>query len=841
MKKKALIKDFRMEIRKSLGRFLSIFFIVALGVSLFSGIRATEPDMRLSGDAYVDENKLMDIRIISTLGLTAKDVEAIRELSTIETAEGAYSVDVLCKVKENMSVLHVMSYLDNMNTITVEEGRLPVERDECLVDHDFLKTSGYKIGDTIVLESGTPASLTTTLEKTEYRIVGSGTSPLYFSLDRGNSMIGNGSVGGFLIVRPEAFVLDVYTEIFALVSGAKKEVAFTDKYDKVVQNAIRQIKTIQDARCEERKEEILESVIQDLIASGKYMEGMTDEMFSIETPEWYIFDRSSIPEYTGYGDNTDRIAALAVVFPSLFFLVAALISLTTMTRMVEEQRLQIGTLKALGYTNLAIAGKYVMYAFLATIGGSIFGFLIGGKLFPYVIITAYKILYIHIPHVLIPYQWSSGVAATLIAVACTGLATCTACYKELLAQPAVLMRPVAPQIGKRTWIEKIPFLWKRLNFTWKSTLRNLFRYKKRFFMTLLGIGGCMGLLLVGFGLRDSIIRVAEIQYEQLQTYDVSIYLNEDMNQNARQELEAFLSQQEDVSLYTTVHMSSITTQSGKEKVDAYLIVIKDGKVVDEFFSYHDRVSKEKYQITDRGVILSEKTAKMLGVKKGDTMVLSEDGINPKQVKVEHICENYVGHYVYMTDALYQQIYEKEAFGNNILIKSDAKMSDLEALGTEILKFAHVLNVQYTKTLSSQLNDMLGALDRVIGILIIVAGMLSFVVLYNLNNINITERRRELATLKVLGFRSTEVAAYVYRENILLTLLGIIVGCGLGRVLHLYTITTVEIDLAMFGREIAPISYVICAAFTMGFSALVNWMMYFKLKKINMVESLKSVE
>ena len=629
MKKKALKKDFRMEIRKSLGRFLSIFFIVALGVSLFSGIRATEPDMRLSGDAYVDENQLMDIRIISTLGLTAKDVEAIRGLSTIETAEGAYGVDVLCKVKENMSVLHVMSYLANMNTVTIETGRLPVGNDECLVDHDFLKSSGYKLGDMLVLESGTSASLTDTLEKTEYRIVGSGTSPLYFSLDRGTSMIGNGSVGGFVIVQPEAFVLDVYTEIFALVNGAKKEVAFTDKYDKVVQKAIQQIKTIQDDRCEERKEEILESVIKDLIASGNYIEGMPEEMFGIETPKWYVYDRSSIPEYTGYGDNADRIAALALVFPSLFFLVAALISLTTMTRMVEEQRLQIGTLKALGYTNLAIAGKYVMYAFLATIGGSIFGFLIGGKLFPYVIIMAYKILYTHIPHVLIPYQWSSGIAATLIAVACTGIATCAACYKELLAQPAVLMRPVAPQIGKRTWIEKIPFLWTRLNFTWKSTLRNLFRYKKRFFMTLLGIGGCMGLLLVGFGLRDSIIRVATIQYEQLQTYDVSIYLDEDMNQNARQELEGFLNQQEEVSLYTTVHMSSITTQNGKEKVDAYLTIIKDGKDVDEFFSYHDRVSKEKYQLTDRGIILSEKTAKMLGVKKGDTMVLSEDGINPK--------------------------------------------------------------------------------------------------------------------------------------------------------------------------------------------------------------------
>ena len=351
----------------------------------------------------------------------------------------------------------------------------------------------------------------------------------------------------------------------------------------------------------------------------------------------------------------------------------------------------------------------------------------------------------------------------------------------------------------------------------------------------------MGLLVVGFGLRDSITSVATIQYERLQTYDASIYLSEEMDEETRKELETFLNQNKDVSLYTRVHMSSITTQNEEEEVDAYLTVVKDLQNAEQFFTFQNRVSKEKYTLSDEGVILSEKTAKMLGVKKGDTFVLSEEGMNPKQVKVEHICENYVGHYVYMTERLYQKIYGKETFGNNLLIKSGAEMEELEKIGEEILKFDHILNVQYTKTLSAKLNDMLGALDRVMIVLIIVAGMLSFVVLYNLNNINITERRRELATLKVLGFRDMEVATYVYRENILLTLLGVVVGCGLGKVLHLFTITTVEIDMAMFGREVSFMSFAICALFTMAFSALVNWMMFFKLRKINMVESLKSVE
>jgi len=578
------------------------------------------------------------------------------------------------------------------------------------------------------------------------------------------------------------------------------------------------------------------------IAEGEAeIEKAEQEVSDIELPVWYVFDRSSIPEYSGYGDNAERIAALSIVFPSIFFLVAALISLTTMTRMVEEQRVQIGTLKALGYSKRAIMGKYLGYALLATGGGSIFGVLVGEKIFPYVIIVAYKIMYVHIPHVLVPYHWGYGLIATLVAIGCTGIATLMACYRELVAEPAVLMRPEAPKVGKRTWIEKIPFLWKHLSFSWKSSLRNLFRYKKRFFMTLLGIGGCMGLLIVGYGLRDSITSVAEIQYDELQTYEASVYVSEDMEDETRKELEAYLDENPKVSAHTSVHMSSMTTQYEDEEVDAYLTVISDIDDVEQFFVYQDRVSKKRYELSDEGIIISEKTAKMLGASEGDMILLTEDGMNEQKVKIDAICENYVSHYVYMTDALYQKIYKEEAFRNNLLIKTDADIKDLEKIGEEILKYDSILNVQYTENLSSQLNGMLTALDSVMIVLIVVAGMLSFVVLYNLNNINITERRRELATLKVLGFHDMEVAMYVYRENILLMLLGVLVGCGIGKFLHHFTISTVEVDAAMFGREVHLASYVISALFTIGFSAFVNWMMYFKLRKINMVESLKSVE
>lgn len=976
-----LKKDFFREIRGSLGRFLSIFFIVALGVSLFVGIRATEPDMRLSGDSYVDENELMDIKVVGTLGLTEDDVKALQELPEVKTAEGAYSVDVLCQIVDNKQVLRVMSETEDMNHITVTEGRMPKEANECLIDKDFLATSGYEIGDTIVLESGTSDELSDTLETNEYKIVGSGSSPCFFALDRGSSTIGNGSVEGFLIVNPDTFVLDVYTEIYVMVEDAKEAVSFTDAYDNLVEKAIKKIEDIQDLRCEARQNDLkasaqseideareelnkkkqeaedeiakneaelkkseqdiqsgkaqiqsgrqeiengrtelqagrakleetklllaqMQSVgtpaeqlqaIQTEIATGEKTLAETDaflnakeqellksekelssgekelasgkaelekakqelatqiadgekeisdaeaEVAKIELPEWYVLDRSSIPEYTGYGDNADRIAALALVFPTIFFLVAALISLTTMTRMVEEQRVQIGTLKALGYSKVAIMGKYIGYALLATVGGSLVGWLVGEKVFPYIVIVAYKIIYINIPQVLIPYHWEYGVTATAIAVICTGGATLLACYKELMAQPAALMRQEAPKIGKRTWIERVPFIWKHLNFSWKSSLRNLFRYKKRFFMTLLGIGGCMGLLLVGYGLRDSITDVANLQYKELQMYDLSIYIDEDMDEEHREELQTYLKDREDVTNYTAIRSISVTTQHDDEKVDAYLNVIEDMEKADEFFSYRDRVSKEEYELTDEGVIISEKTADMLGLKVGDKLTLSEEGVNEHEVKIAAICENYMMHYVYMTDSLYEEIYETEFVSNNLLIKADVDTETLQKIGEDILTYEGILNVQYTANISGQLDSMLGALDQVIVVLIIVAGMLSFVVLYNLNNININERRRELATLKVLGFHDMEVANYVYRENILLTLLGTIVGCGMGKVLHLFTIKTVEVDIAMFGRQVYPKSYLIGAVFTIGFSALVNAIMYFKLKRIDMVESLKSVE
>ncbi len=1042
MKKKALRKDFYMEIRRSTGRFMSIFFIVAIGCAFFSGIRASEPDMRYSGDAYFDNRNMMDIEVISTLGLTDDDLQAIEDVDGIEAAEGGYSVDVLSSEGDNQIAVHVMSLLPSMNQVQLEDGRLPEAEDECAVDVDYLNESSLKIGDKITLSSGSDDEITDTLKTDTFTITGAVSSPNYISFQRGSTTIGNGSVTAFIVVPEKSFALDVYTEIYAQVDGAKEMTAFTDEYDDRVQEVIDKIEEIKDEREQIRYDEIvdeanealedarqqvtdaekeledgkaeaqaeladarqqledaqaevdsgrqelesskqqLESSRQQLkdsqaqvdqgqeelnanidalngqidelnaakeqynalaasgatddvtmatlnamyeeiqkgesavaqaqaqidaakaelesgqqqinsgwdqitqgeqkisdseaqladaeaeIADGweEYYEGEAEaeqeiadgeqkiadakeeladaeaEINDLEKPEWYIYDRSNLPDYTGYGENADRMRAIGEVFPAIFFLVAALISLTTMTRMVEEQRTLIGTLKALGYEKHSIAGKYLGYALLATVSGSVVGILFGEKVFPYIIINAYGIMYQHMHDIVIPYNLGYGLGAAAAALASTLLATILSCYKELREQAAELMRPPTPKQGQRVLLERAAFIWKRLNFSWKATIRNLVRYKKRLFMTIFGIGGCMALMLVGFGLKDSIFAIVDIQYGEIQLYDGNIILTDDATDEEKNNILTELDKDSAMTGSTEGLLTQISVGNGDEWHDVYLDVPKDVEEFSEFVVLQDRVTNEKYELDDSGAVLTEKMAKELDVKPGDTITIRDEDRGDLKVEISAVCENYMGHYLYMTPAYYEKVYGETPDYNSIFYKTaDRITEEAERIGEEALAMPGTLSISYTTDLREQVDNMLGALDEVIVVLIISAGMLAFVVLYNLNNINITERQRELATLKVLGFYNGEVAMYVYRENIVLTILGAIFGIILGKILHGFIIVTVEIESVMFGRNIDLSSFVYGFLLTLLFSLLVNGAMYFKLKKINMVESLKSVE
>ena len=1355
---KALRKEFWMEIRKSKSRFISILLIVALGVAFFSGIQASSPDMRYSGDAYYDESSLMDIKVVGTMGLTSDDVSSIESIDGIESAEGAWSTDVMCGEGQKQKVLHIESINDTVNKLDVQEGRLPEKSGEIFLDSTFASSNEYKVGDKVALrEEGDSPVLVTT----EYTVVGTGRSPLYISFNRGNTTLGTGEVNGFGYVLPEDFDQEIYTQIYVTVHGAKGLTSYTDGYENLIAKIKDRVENIADDRCQIRlaavkadaqeeindaqkklddgkkeadekladaKEELdkgekdledgrkeyedgksqledakteladgkkqledakteladgknqledakaqladgksqLESAKSQLsssksqldtarsqlddgwsqvnaakaqladgqaqldsaqkqvtsglaeleenqktldenkakLADGKaqieageqqleaekqtlttkqseldqskaeiiagqqqiestrtqlnaqkqqitdglsqvsageaqlqdgisalesakaqltelqsqletvrasynaalenpdasqeeidilaaqvsaleeqeaavsqqiqaseaqiesqrqqlaatrselesglaavedglsqlsqkeselnagleqitagqaqidagwiqiqeqentlaaskaeieageqelekgqkqlkaakkklnkaqkeidsnaetlaagqaeldanvaklndneaqYASGLeqynsgarqiaeneakltsgeqeiaeneakladgekeiadnekkladgekeiTDnekklqdaakdlkkgekdladgkkeyedakkdaedeiaenqqklddakkELEDLEMPEWMVTDREDLPEYTDYGDNADRLRNIGQVFPVIFFLVAALISLTTMTRMVEEQRTQIGTLKALGYKKSAIAAKYICYAFFATLLGSVLGMLIGEKIIPYIIITAYGIMYHNVANTIsIDYQPGFALIASAASVVCTVGATLFASGKELQETPASLMRPPAPKEGKRVLLERLTFIWKHLSFSWKSTIRNLFRYKKRLIMTVFGIAGSMGLMLVGFGIQDSISDIAAIQYRELQHYDGMVIEDSDATEEEHAELFEYMKENEQIAHCNRVQMTKISAPKGSSNISIYLFVPESLSEFAKDVTLKNRITGETYELTDEGAAISEKTASLLGLKVGDMIPLKK-GDKEYKVRVAVITENYMSHYLYMTPRVYEQTFgEMPEYENIVFTMQEDCKDDLEMAGTRILANPGALSISYTSSLASQVDRMLSTLDAVILVLIVSAGMLAFVVLYNLNNINITERQRELATLKVLGFYDGEVSQYVLRENVILTVLGIMFGAVFGILIHRYVITTVEVDAVMFGRNIKPLSFLYSGILTSIFSIVVNGVMHFKLKTIDMVESLKSVE
>lgn len=562
----------------------------------------------------------------------------------------------------------------------------------------------------------------------------------------------------------------------------------------------------------------------------------------LKKPTWYVWGRDKVTSTESFGQDAGRISNIGKFFPVIFFLVAALVSLTTMTRMIEEQRQQIGTLKALGYSDGVIAFKYFAYAMLSTVSGALAGVVVGEKILPWVIMNAYGMLYTGLPYYMTPLNWEQGGLAILASAACTGVATIAACYKELAAGPAELMRPEAPKNGKRIFLERIGVLWKHLNFTQKSTVRNLVRYKKRFFMTVIGIGGCMGLILVGFGLQDSITAIAKNQFVSLFTYQANAVLNSDVDESEKEALQTDLENYSGIDELLEMYCQNIELQTDKKAVDAVLEVPKELTNFNDFYAFRDRKSGEVYEFpTDGGAAISEKTATMLGVKAGDTVQLKK-GDDIVDVKISIIVENYVRHYLYLAPDLYEELFGGAPDYNQLLMKYQDTSSNYEtALGEKIMTYDGVAAISFTSDLIDQIDNMLRSLDIVIVVLIVSAGLLAFVVLYNLNNINITERQRELATLKVLGFFDGEVASYVYRENMVLTLFGVIAGMGIGTFLHHCVIQTVEVDMMMFGRNVFPRSYGWSALITLAFALFVNFMMFYRLRKIDMIESLKSVE
>ena len=562
----------------------------------------------------------------------------------------------------------------------------------------------------------------------------------------------------------------------------------------------------------------------------------------IEQGKWYVLDRHYHYSYMDYKGAADRMASIAKVFPVFFFLVAALVCLTTMTRMVDEQRSQIGTMKALGYTTGQIAFKYVFYAAFASLTGSIAGLAVGIFAFPAIIYTTWLLMYI-LPPVQFELQIPLMLGASLISILVTTLAAFAACYKELTETPALLMRPKAPKLGKKILLERIGFIWKRFSFTSKVTARNLFRYKKRFFMTVLGISGCTALLIAGFGIKDSISRIVYAQFGEVFRYEGIASLKPDLELSEKEEVYSMIDSLDTVQDSIDVYQSHGSLIKENDHRDVTIVVTNDPEHFREFVSLHPRTSpEEELRLKDNGVVITEKMANDMKIRVGDSIELSNEHDQHKMVEVTGIAENYLDHYVYMNANAYKDTFDLRAQSNSVFLKFNPEIENAESLsGQKILADDHIGSLSFYTGIRDNFNNMIRSLNYIVLVLIISAGMLAFVVLYNLTNVNISERLREIATLKVLGFYDKEVNQYVYMENIILTLIGALAGLGLGKILHLTIMVVVEMDNIMFGRVILPQSYLISVIITVLFAVIVNQVMKKKLRAIPMVESLKSVE
>lgn len=588
------------------------------------------------------------------------------------------------------------------------------------------------------------------------------------------------------------------------------------------------------------KKELQEA--EEKIADGEEkIKDAKKQIKKIEKPTLYILDRDSHQSFVEYEGCANSIDALAKIFPVFFFAVAALVCLTTMTRMVDEQRINIGTLKGLGYKTSQISKKYILYALIACLTGSILGLAIGFSVFPTVIFFAYGMMY-SIENIVYVFSIPIAIGITSLALIIITLSAYMACRKELKETPAILMRPKAPKSGKRILLERVPFIWNRFSFISKVTVRNIFRYKKRFLMTVLGIAGCTALILTGFGIKDSIEMILTGQYGTLFKYDMSLVIQSDMTDKQIYELRKNLSDIDEINKYEFFSYENGDIKVNNTTKEITIVVPENLKKMDKFIHLQDRKTQNPIELNNKGIVLTEKIARDLGVKAGDEIELINSDDKKAKIKVSHITENYISHYAYISPENYIKLFEKDLDFNRVIgILNNPSVKIEDKLSKKLFDIETVDGITFNTASKETFHNTIKNLNYVVLIMIISAGALAFVVLYNLTNVNISERIREIATIKVLGFYDKEVSAYIYRENIILTIIGTVVGLGLGTILHKFIMVTVEIQSMMFGRVIDMSSYFIAAVLTIVLSLFVNLAMFYKLRNVKMVESLKSVD
>ena len=818
--KTKLLKHIFMKIKDNYKRFLSLICMAFLGVGFYAGIQSSSPDMLKTLDNFYDENNVYDISVISNVGLTEDDLLKLSKIKNVELAINIQEKDTYLEIEENNYVVKLIEYNSQMNNVYIKEGRLPKNNNEVSVDNSLLENNNLKLGDSI------------TIDGKKYSIVGNVISPLYFSAERPNSNLGSGKVDYYIYVYKDTLDLQAYSNIYITVKGAKKYLTNSDSYKKLINNVKKNIELIKDKQQDIRYDELYSNIIE---TSETY--GISIDESKFIKPKWYIYDRLDNTSYKELINASDNLKKIGNIFPIIFFAISVLVSLISMMRMIEEDRVENGTLKSLGYNSFHITLKYVIYSLLATTIGSSVGAIFGSYIIPNVIWNIYKKIFF-IPKFIYLLKSDYNALGLWICILCICGTSVIVCIKNLREVPANLMRPKAPKSGKKILLERINFIWKKLKFSDKITIRNIFRYKSRVITTILGIAGCTALILAGFGLKDSIKDVTDFQFNNIIKYDKLLMTNESINQI---DIEKELLNDDKVENFTNVNTQNIKVLFNDEEQEVTMITPDDFNSISKSISLIDlKTNNVIDNISDNSCIISEKTAKLLDIDVGDKISLLDNDNNKYDIKVSYIIKNYINQYLYINKNTYNNLFNNYKI-NSILISLKDKDKNSKEFDKKYISNGYALTIVDNDDMKNSMNDMLGSIDSIVAILIIAAASLAFVVLYNLSNINISERKREIATLKVLGFYPSEVDKYINRETVLLTILGIVIGLLFGSYLSHFIISTCEPDYIMFDRHVYTLSYFYSLFITVIFTIIVTIVTHFNLKKINMVTSLKNVE
>lgn len=818
--KTKLLKHIFMKIKDNYKRFLSLICMAFLGVGFYAGIQSSSPDMLKTLDNFYDENNVYDISVISNVGLTEDDLLKLSKIKNVELAINIQEKDTYLEIEENNYVVKLIEYNSQMNNVYIKEGRLPKNNNEVSVDNALLENNNLKLGDSI------------TIDGKKYSIVGNVISPLYFSAERPNSNLGSGKVDYYIYVYNGSLDLEAYSNIYITVKGAKKYLTNSDSYKKLINNVKKDIDLIKDKQQDIRYDELYSDIIE-----TSEMYGISIDESKFIKPKWYIYDRLDNTSYKELINASDNLKKIGNIFPIIFFAISVLVSLISMMRMIEEDRVENGTLKSLGYNSFHITLKYVIYSLLATTIGSSVGAIFGSYMIPSVIWNIYTKIFF-IPKFIYLLKSDYNALGLWICILCICGTSVIVCIKNLREVPANLMRPKPPKSGKKILLERINFIWKKLKFSDKITIRNIFRYKSRVITTILGIAGCTSLILAGFGLKDSIKDVTDFQFNNIIKYDKLLMTNESINQI---DIEKELLNDDKVENFTNVNTQNIKVLFNDEEQEVTMITPDDFNSISKSISLIDlKTNNIIDNISDNSCIISEKTAKLLDIDVGDKISLLDNDNNKYDIKVSYIIKNYINQYLYINKNTYNNLFNNYKI-NSILISLKDEDKNSKEFDKKYISNGYALTIVDNDDMKNSMNDMLGSIDSIVAILIIAAASLAFVVLYNLSNINISERKREIATLKVLGFYPSEVDKYINRETVLLTILGIGIGLLFGSYLSHFIISTCEPDYIMFDRHVYTLSYFYSLFITVIFTIIVTIVTHFNLKKINMVTSLKNVE